>query len=113
VSAALEQEGAAGCSERVSRELWTSFVSLLRSYTAAHGLNGPRQAVLEVSEGDLLIRAGDRRLRVTFDGSGGQWQREQGPPTDFTMDDQGRVVTNGAAEEMDMAAEALAREIMR
>ncbi len=34
---------------RVARELWNSFVSLLRSYTAAHGLNGTRQAVLEVS----------------------------------------------------------------
>ncbi len=34
----------------VARELWASFISLIRSYTAAHGLNGTRQAVLEVSE---------------------------------------------------------------
>ena len=29
-------------------ELWVSLASLLRSYTAAHGLNGNRQATVEL-----------------------------------------------------------------
>jgi hypothetical protein len=97
----------------VLRELWASFVSLLRSYTAAHGLNGTRQAVLEVSEDHLLVRAGERLLRMRFDGERGSFARETGPATEFTLDEHGRVIIGGNAEEMDMVAERLAREIMR
>ena len=96
-----------------ARELWSSFVSLMRSYTAAHGLNGTRQAVLEVSDGSLLVRAGDRLLTVRFDGECGSFARESGAETAFTLDEQGRLVIAGVAEEMDMVAERLAREIMR
>ena len=91
----------------------SSFISLIRSYTAAHGLNGTRQAVLEVSEDHLLVRAGDRLLTVRFDGERGSWKRESGAATEFTLDEHGRVIVNGETEEMDMAAERLAREIMR
>jgi hypothetical protein len=97
----------------VARELWASFVSLLRSYTAAHGLNGTRQAVLEVSDDHLLVRAGERLLTVRFDGQHGSFVRETGSATEFTIDDHGRVIMDGNAEEMDMLAERLAREIMR
>jgi hypothetical protein len=97
----------------VARELWASFVSLLRSYTAAHGLNGSRQAVLEVSENHLLVRAGERLLTVRFDGQHGSFVRETGPATEFTIDQHGRVIVDSNAEEMDMVAERLAREIMR
>jgi hypothetical protein len=97
----------------VARELWTSFVSLLRSYTAAHGLNGSRQAVLEVSENHLLVRAGERLLTIRFDGQHGSFVRETGPATEFIMDAHSRVIVDGNAEEMDMVAERLAREIMR
>ena len=93
--------------------LWSSFVSLIRSYTAAHGLNGPRQAVLEVSNDILLVRAGERLLTVRFDGEQGTFARESGATTEFTLDEQGRLVMAGEAEEMDMVAERLAREIMR
>ncbi|HZD76604.1 MAG TPA: transcriptional regulator [Acidobacteriaceae bacterium] len=98
---------------RVSRELWSSFVSLIRSYTAAHGLNGTRQAVLEVSDNCLLVRAAERLLTIRCDGSHGDWQRESGPATEFTLDEHGRLVIDDRAEEMDMVAERLAREIMR
>lgn len=97
----------------LARELWTSFVSLVRSYTAAHGLNGVRQAVLEVGDKSLLVRAGDRLLTVHFDGGHGTWQRESGAVTEFTLDEHGRLIVNGTAEEMDIVAERLAREIMR
>jgi hypothetical protein len=98
---------------RVARELWSSFVSLLRSYTAAHGLNGTRQAVLEVSEDHVLVRAGERLLSIRFDGKRGSFTREAGPATEFTLDEHGRLFIDGEAEEMDMVAERLAREIMR
>jgi hypothetical protein len=104
---------------KVARELWASFVSLIRSYTAAHGLNGERQAILEVSDNSLLVRAGERILTVRFDGHGGNWQRETGPATEFTLDEHGRILQAsgpegpGSSEEMDMVAERLAREIMR
>jgi hypothetical protein len=103
----------------VARELWVSFVSLLRSYTAAHGLNGTRQAVLEVSDDHLLVRAGERLLTIHFDGEHGSFTRETGPATEFRLDEHGRVALNsgsegpGNPEEMDMVAERLAREIMR
>jgi hypothetical protein len=97
----------------VARELWSSFVSLLRSYTAAHGLNGTRQAVIEVSEDHLLVRAGERLLTVRFEGDRGSFTREAGSTTEFRLDDHGRVIMDGEAEEMDMVAERLAREIMR
>jgi hypothetical protein len=104
---------------RVARELWNSFVSLIRSYTAAHGLNGTRQAVLEVSADSLLVRADERLLTIRFEGEHGSWQREAGPATEFTLDEHGRVVQEsgpdglGISEEMDIVAERLAREIMR
>ena len=104
---------------RVSRELWSSFVSLIRAYTAAHGLNGTRQAVLEVSENSLLVRAGERLLAVRFDGERGSFRRETGPEMEFTIDESGCLVLKsvaeglGSPEEMDMVAERLAREIMR
>jgi hypothetical protein len=104
---------------RVARELWSSFISLLRSYTAAHGLNGTRQAVLEVNEDHVLMRAGERLLTVCIDGVHGSFVRETGPVTPFTLDEHGRLTLNsgsegpGNPEEMDMVAERLAREIMR
>jgi hypothetical protein len=97
----------------LARELWISFVSLVRSYTAAHGLNGVRQAVLEVSDDRLLVRAGERLLTFRLDVDRGTWQRESGAATEFALDDHGRMIVNGAAEEMDIVAERLAREIMR
>jgi hypothetical protein len=104
---------------RVARELWASFISLIRSYTAAHGLNGTRQAVLEVSDDSLLVRAGERLLSVRFDGERGSFRRESGSATEFTLDEHGRVILNSgpegprSPEEMDLVAERLAREIMR
>ncbi len=98
---------------QIARELWISFVSLIRSYTAAHGLNGTRQAVLEVSEHSLLVRAGDRLLAIQFDGERGSFVRETGSSTEFTLDEHGRIVIGNTSEEMDIVAERLAREIMR
>jgi hypothetical protein len=104
---------------RVARELWSSFISLLRSYTAAHGLNGTRQAVLEVNQDHVLVRVGERLLTVRINGEHGSFARETGSVTQFILDEHGRLtLTSGSEgpgnpEEMDMVAERLAREIMR
>ena len=103
---------AAPSEDAVARELWSSFVSLLRAYTSAHGLNGPRQAILEVSADSVLVRAGERQLLVTRHGNQGGWQREGEEPVRFAFGDDGRITASGDSEEMDIVAERLAREIM-
>ena len=42
--------------KQVYIELWVSLASLLRSYTAAHGLNGDRQATVELGEERITVR---------------------------------------------------------
>ena len=46
VTAEASMESAQRC--ELITELWVSLASLLRSYTAAHGLNGNRQATVEL-----------------------------------------------------------------
>ena len=43
---------------RLRTELWTSWASLLRSYSAAHGLNSRHHAVVEVGETRLRYESG-------------------------------------------------------
>lgn len=94
-------------------ELWVSFASLLRSYTAAHGLNRKQQATVELGEDHIIVRAGDRRLQLDRTESEVVWTRENATrgTMHFTVD--GRLQNaSGAEEEMDMQAEAWARELM-
>ena len=52
-------------------ELWVSLASLLRSYTAAHGLNGNRQATVELGEERITVRHGDAWLDLERSGASG------------------------------------------
>lgn len=100
--------------EALWRELWVSVASLLRSYTAAHGLNGNRQATIELGEETILARHGDDWLALTRSGAEIIWQREDGSQGKLAFTEHGRlrdVDTN--EEEMDMAAERWARELMK
>lgn len=98
-------------------ELWVSFASLLRSYTAARGLNGKRQATVELGEERILVRDGDDWLDLRQSGAKVNSQREDGRAGMPEFTEAGRLRgagTNEAGEEeMDMAAEAWARELMR
>jgi hypothetical protein len=104
--------------EPVYTELWISLASLLRSYTALHGLSGNRQAVIE-SNG-VLIRAhhGKKWLELRRSGTSVTWMRENGSSGRLQMTEAGRLRTTTTdtdsmnEEEMDMAAEAWARELM-
>ncbi len=93
---------------RLRAELWTSWASLLRSYAAAHGLNSKNHAVVEVGAEEITLRVASRWLRFTHE----TLQDSDGNRSDFSLQEDGTVKLNGIAEEMDLAAEKLAREMM-
>ena len=101
-------------------ELWVSLASLLRSYTAAHGLNRKQQATVELGEETIIVRAGDRWLNLTRHQAEILWARENGGKglMRFTIEGKlqthvGLVEDHEAEEEMDMQAVAWARELMQ
>jgi hypothetical protein len=93
-------------------ELWVSVASLLRSYTAAHGLNGSTQATVELGEEQITVRHGDKWLDLARSGAQVIWQREDGRSGTMQLTDAGRLRTDAGEEEMDMVAESWARELM-
>jgi len=97
----------------VYAELWVSLASLLRSYTAAHGLSGDRQAAFDVSEERIVARCGDRWLDVRRSGTAVNWLRDDGRAGKLEFSADGRLCGPEGEEEMDMAAEAWARELMQ
>jgi hypothetical protein len=90
-------------------ELWTSWASLLRSYAAAHGLNSRHHAVVEVGADEITLRVASRWLRFTHQ----TLEDSEGRRSGFELEEDGTVKLNGIAEEMDLAAERLAREMMQ
>ena len=93
-------------------ELWVSLASLLRSYTAAHGLNGNRQATVELGEDRILIRHGEQWLDLRRDGAQVRWQREDGRGESLELTEAGDLRGPVDEEAMDMAAERWARDLM-
>jgi hypothetical protein len=72
-------------------------------------MNSTQHAVVEVSADEITLRVGSRWLRFTAT----EVQHSDGAPKAFALTDDGNVVLeDGAAEEMDFAAERLAREMM-
>ncbi len=96
------------------REFWVSLASLLRSYTAVHGLNRKQQATVELGEDHIIVRAGERWLRLDRTEANVAWAREDASEGWMQLTVDGRLKSEaGAEEEMDMQAEAWARELMR
>ncbi len=96
-------------STAVQVELWTSWASLLRSYAAAHGLNAPQHALVEVSAEAITLRVGSRWLRFTHT----TLETSDTPPQPFHLNENGTVILADAPEEeMDLAAERFAREML-
>jgi len=98
---------------QVFRELWVSLASLLRSYTAAHGLNGNKQATVELGEDQITVRHGNAWLNLKRDGAHVTWSRNDGQNGMLELTEAGQLRSETGEEEMDMAAEAWAREMMR
>ena len=93
----------------VERELWTSWASMLRVYAAAHGLTSQHHAVVEVGAEEIILRVDTRWVRFTRDAM----TTSEGTTALFAMEEDGRIRIGDATDEMDMAAEEVAREIMR
>jgi len=94
-------------------ELWVSLASLLRSYTAAHGLNGDRQATVELGEERIIVRHGDRWLDLERKGAQVVWLRDSGESGVLELTEAGTLKSSDTSQELDMAAEAWARELMQ
>lgn len=99
--------------EQLYVELWVSLASLLRSYTAAHGLNGNRQATVELGEEKIIVRHAEKWLTLNRSGAHIDWTRENGTAAHFEFTQDGRLRDTATEEELDMAAEAWARELMQ
>ena len=93
---------------RLRTELWTSWASLLRSYAAAHGLNSRHHAVVEVGADEITLRVANRWLRFEHD----RIEDSEGNRSSFSLEEDGTVKLDGKTQEMDLAAEQLAREMM-
>ena len=97
----------------IYEELWVSLASLLRSYTAAHGLNGNRQATVELGEEKITVRHADQWLALDRDGAFVTWMRENGLGGTLEFTEEGRLRNGTEEQELDFAAEAWARDLMR
>ena len=93
---------------RLHTELWTSWASLLRSYTGAHGLNSTHHAVIEVGPTEIILRVDTRWLRFTHT----SLSDSNNNRTNFSLQENGTVTLGESNEEMDLVAERLAREMM-
>jgi hypothetical protein len=99
-------------------ELFASLASLLRSYTAAHGLHLKREADFTLTEEEIIVRHGEKWLRLVRNHTILTWTRENGsmgtPETGVLELTEAGTLRSGSHEEaMDMAAEQWAREIMQ
>ena len=100
-------------SEKLWGELWISLASLLRSYTAVHGLSGNRQAAIEYDEERILAQHDDKWMELRRSGANISWKREDGNRGTLELTESGRLRNNTGEEEMDLAAEGWARELMQ
>jgi hypothetical protein len=105
-------------------ELWVSLASVLRSYTALHGLNRKQQATVELGEELIVVRAGEKWLKLSRRGVEFDWHREDGSRGLMRFREDGSLEThvgeegldeigNEVTEEMDLKAESWARELMQ
>jgi hypothetical protein len=81
---------------------------MLRVYAAAHGLTSQHHAVVEVGAEEIVLRVDTRWVRFTQDSRSGS----DGVTAPFEIRVDGRVRIGAQTEEMDMAAEEVAREML-
>ena len=94
-------------------ELWISLASLFRSYTALHGLSGNRRAEIKQDEEQILVEHGAKWIELRRSGSEVSWKRENGTCGTLELTEGGRLRSSTGEEEMDLAAEGWARELMQ
>ncbi|MGH9599171.1 MAG: transcriptional regulator, partial [Terracidiphilus sp.] len=97
----------------LNAELWASLASLLRSYTAVHGLHNNRQAAIEHDQKRITARHGSKWIELRREDATVVWTREDGESGALELTAHGRLRGAAGEEELDLAAEAWARELMR
>lgn len=105
----LHPPGSPALTSQLQTELWTSWASVLRSYTSLHGLASTHHAIVEVSADLILIRVDTRTLRFTHT----TLTDTHGHTQPFSLQENGTAKIGSDTEEMDLAAERLAREMMQ
>ena len=80
---------------------------MLRVYAAAHGLNNHHHAVVEVGAEEILLRVDTRWVRF----SRTTQTTSEGTTQPFSLNEDGSVTLGPQTDEMDMAAEQVAREL--
>jgi hypothetical protein len=93
-------------------ELWTSLASLLRSYTAVHGLHNGSQAAIHSTNETITARHGKKSLILTRNDEIVTWTRENGSMGTLELTISGNLRASKNEEAMDLAAERWARELM-
>ena len=93
-------------------ELWTSLASLLRSYTALHGLHANREAAVESTEHKITVIHNEKWLRLTRNHAILTWMRENGTMGTLELTEAGTLRGDNGDEAMDLAAEQWARDLM-
>jgi hypothetical protein len=96
-------------------EIWVSLASLLRGYTSAHALNSCREATIDWNESRIVVCHREKSLNLDRQGHRVAWVRENGDSGVLELTRAGRLrcPPSEEEEEMDMAAERWARELMR
>ncbi len=89
-------------------ELWTSWASMLRVYAAAHGLASEHHAVVEIGSAEIVLRVDTSWVQFTRD----QMTTSEGEVKEFALEEDGQVRIGDVTDEMDMAAEAVARGLL-
>jgi hypothetical protein len=93
-------------------ELWTSLASLLRSYTAVHGLHSSQSATVDSTNEKITARYGKKWLILTRNHAIVTWTRENGSMGTLELSNSGNLRASKGEEAMDLAAERWARELM-
>jgi len=98
--------------EHLYTELFGALASLLRSYTAVHGLHEGTEASIDFDARRITASNQKRWLRLERTNNAVTWTRENGSNGVLELTDHGRLRSADGEEELDMAAEAWARELM-
>jgi len=93
--------------DRLRIELWTSWASMLRVYSAAHGLASAHHAVVEVGADEIILRVDTRWLRYTHT----EQQSSDGTSAPFALNEDGTVTLDDQTEDMDLTAERVTRNL--
>jgi hypothetical protein len=96
----------------VCAELWVSLAAVLRSYAAAHGLGQGAQAQVDGDETHILARHQNKWLDLKREGARVTWMRENGKSGVLELTEAGRLRGTQGEKDLDLAAEAWARELM-